>query len=354
MRRRAGYASKDVAGSNMITTAQAGPRRVMARALLAITCLSAGSAVIAQSNGEPAGQTKPPPVNSLTDMIMQGELDLNFRYRYEYVDQDGFDRDAKASTLRSLLVSVVLVLVGLRMGLGALNMWRLGLLNREFPRYQYQHIRWQEEGKTNTALAVQIEAIIQGLANASFLALPVFIIASNSSPQFSILEVVGLVIWLLAFAMGSLADFQKVRFLSEMKQAGRKRQVCDVGLWRYCRHPNYFAEWMVWNGLIIAALPSWLALQDSENMTMWLLLGASLLYASRVMYSTLVYTTGAVPSEYYSVQKRPAYSEYQERTNRFFPGPPRLSKRDIQYASIEPLRKITSGGLFSLVGLFTS
>ena len=54
--------------------------------------------------------------------------------------------------------------------------------------------------------------------------------------------------------------------------------------------------------------------------------GGRLLYASRVMYSTLVYTTGAVPSEYYSVQKRPAYSEYQERTNRFFPGPPRLSK----------------------------
>ena len=105
MRRRAGYASKDVAGSNMITTAQAGPRRVMARVLLAITCLSAGSAVIAQSNGEPAGQTEPPPVNSLTDMIMQGELDLNFRYRYEYVDQDGFDRDAKASTLRSRLTA---------------------------------------------------------------------------------------------------------------------------------------------------------------------------------------------------------------------------------------------------------
>ena len=28
-------------------------------------------------------------------------------------------------------------------------------------------------------------------------------------------------------------------------------------VWRYCKHPNYFAEWMVWNGLVIAALPSW-------------------------------------------------------------------------------------------------
>ena len=43
--------------------------------------------------------------------------------------------------------------------------------------------------------------------------------------------------------------------------------------------------------------------------------------ASRMMYKTLVYTTGAIPSEYFSLQKRPDYKEYQKTTNRFFPGP---------------------------------
>ncbi|WP_339340093.1 DUF1295 domain-containing protein [uncultured Oceanicoccus sp.] len=34
------------------------------------------------------------------------------------------------------------------------------------------------------------------------------------------------------------------------------RQVREnVVLWRYNRHPNYFAEWMVWNGLVIATIP---------------------------------------------------------------------------------------------------
>jgi steroid 5-alpha reductase family enzyme len=223
--------------------------------------------------------------------------------------------------LRSLIVSVVVVLVGLRMGLGALKMWRLGLLKKEFPRYQYQRRRWERDGKTNVGLALQVDATAQGLANASFLALPVFIIASNSSPEFSAFELLGLLIWLLAFAMESVADLQKGRFLREMKRTGQKNQVCDVGLWRYCRHPNYFSEWMVWNGLVIAALPSWLALQGVENNTLWLLLGAGLLFTSKVMHGTLVYATGAVPSEYYSLQKRPGYSEYQQRTNRFFPGP---------------------------------
>ncbi|MBT5795863.1 MAG: DUF1295 domain-containing protein [Porticoccaceae bacterium] len=223
--------------------------------------------------------------------------------------------------LRSLVVSSVVILIGLRMGLGALKMWRLGFLKKEFPRYQYQRIGWKEEGKNNTALALQIDAIAQGLANASFLAFPVFIIASNGDQEFSVLEIVGLVIWILAFSMESIADFQKVRFLKEMKRAGKHRQVCNVGLWKYCRHPNYFAEWMVWNGLVIAAIPSWLSLKGFESELVWLLLGIGLLLASKFMFTTLVYTTGAVPSEYYSVQKRPDYKDYQQQTNRFFPGP---------------------------------
>ena len=227
--------------------------------------------------------------------------------------------------LRSLVVSAIVILIGLRMGMGALKMWRMGLLKKEFPRYQYQRRRWEKDGKTNVQLALQVDAISQGLANASFLALPVLIIASNNSPQFSLFEVAGLVIWVLAFAMETVADMQKLAFLQKMKKQGKQRQVCDVGLWRYCRHPNYFAEWMVWNGLVVAAIPSWLALQNTESTLIWGLLGAGLLFTSRMMYSTLVYVTGAVPSEYYSAQKRPGYTEYQQHTNRFFPGPRRGS-----------------------------
>ena len=234
--------------------------------------------------------------------------------------------------LRSLVISGVVIVIGLRMGLGALKMWQLGLLDREFPRYQYQRVLWKEEGKKNTALALQIDAISQGLANASFLALPVFLIASNGSQNFSLIEFVGLVIFIVAFTMESVADYQKLAFLKKMKKEGKQKQVCNVGLWKFCRHPNYFAEWMVWNGVLIAAIPSLLAIDplsinllgNNFNDGLWLTF-ACLVYASWAMYKTLVYTTGAVPSEYYSVQKRPGYKEYQQQTNRFFPGPRKLN-----------------------------
>jgi steroid 5-alpha reductase family enzyme len=222
---------------------------------------------------------------------------------------------------RVAVVSIAYIFAGSRMGLGALKMWRLGYLKTEFPRYEYQKSRWQKAGKTNTALAMQVEAILQGLANASFLAIPAFVIATNPDTHISIFEIIGMIVWLGAFVMESVADSQKLAFLREMKKQGKKNTVCNIGLWKYSRHPNYFAEWMVWNGLVIASIPSWLALYQQESIIIWGLLGIGILFASRMMYTTLVYYTGAVPSEFYSVQKRPEYKKYQQTTNIFFPGP---------------------------------
>ena len=222
---------------------------------------------------------------------------------------------------RVALVSVAYIFAGSRMGFGALKLWSMGRLKQEFPRYEYQKQRWIAACKTNVPLAMQVDALWQGLANASFLAMPAFIIASNSSEHIHILEVVGVLVWGSAFAMESIADFQKLAFLQTMKKAGERNRVCNVGLWKHTRHPNYFAEWMVWNGLIIAAVPSFLNLYGAESLITWLLLGIGLLFASWKMYSTLVFDTGAEPSEYYSVQKRPDYKTYQQTTNMFFPGP---------------------------------
>ena len=225
------------------------------------------------------------------------------------------------TTLSKTLIITAYILIGSRMGLGALKMWSMGLLKKEFPRYEYQKIRWKKSNKTNISLAMQVEALSQGLANASFLAIPIFLISVSPSTQLSLLEIIGFTIFILSIVFETVADYQKLKFLKEMKRQNKKNMVCDIGLWKYTRHPNYFAEWMVWNGLIIASIPSYISLFDSEALWLWIMIGVALLYTSRIMYITLVYLTGAVPSEYYSVQKRPAYKAYQQSTNIFFPGP---------------------------------
>jgi len=228
---------------------------------------------------------------------------------------------AEGHWLRVLLVSGVYVFMGTRMGWAAIKLWRQGHIENELPRYKYQYRRWEKAGITDHRLVMQVEVLAQGLANASFLAFPAFIIAANPSPEVSLFEIIGLLVWLLAFSIESVSDLQKDRFIRDMNGAGEKNRVCNVGLWRYSRHPNYFAEWMVWNALIVAAIPSIWSLTSHEPLWLCLLLALGLLFVSRLMYVTLVYYTGAKPAEFYSVKKRPEYKRYQETTNRFFLGP---------------------------------
>jgi len=110
--------------------------------------------------------------------------------------------------------------------------------------------------------------------------------------------------------------------------AGIRNQTCDVGLWKYSRHPNYFFEWCVWVSLTLFSLPSLVAFWSSSSneekkessFVKW---GVTIgwLAVPFFMYQCLVSYTGAIPAEFYSVQKRPEYKLYQATTNMFFPGP---------------------------------
>ncbi|MCP5058236.1 MAG: DUF1295 domain-containing protein [bacterium] len=193
--------------------------------------------------------------------------------------------------LRIAMVGGLYILVGVRMGGGALNLWRIGALEREFPRYQYQAVRWEKTGEANIPVARQVEVLAQGFANASFLSFPAFIIAANPASSISPVEILGFAVACGALVFESVADFQKAAFISKTKADGLRNRVCDVGLWRYSRHPNYFGEWMVWNGLILMAVPSLGSLYRTESMPVAILVTAGLLFISRIMYVTLVYLT---------------------------------------------------------------
>ncbi|MDO3721572.1 DUF1295 domain-containing protein [Marinobacter sp. chi1] len=225
---------------------------------------------------------------------------------------------ADGDIVRKIAVGAVYLFIGLRMGMGAVVMGRATgvIFKTEFPRYQYRKMMFEKTGARHARMHMLAEILAQGIANMSVLALPGFLIATNTSPSISGWEIVGILVWAVAYILETVADTQKLLFISKSENKGG---VCNVGLWKYSRHPNYFAEWLVWTGLVIATVPSWLALQGTESFFVWLVLGVGALCASIMLYITLVYLTGAKPAEYYSVRKRPQYREYQETTSMFFP-----------------------------------
>ena len=218
--------------------------------------------------------------------------------------------------LKKSIISMLYIIAGLRMGIGALILLKKGYLNKELPRYSYQRIRWEKKGFINDKFSVQYEILLQCFANATFLAIPAILISNNSSQSFSIIEITGFLVWVIFFFLEHISDLQKQKFLINAKKNNLKNQVCNVGLWKYTRHPNYFSEWMIWNGLIIASFSSLLV---NSSMLIFLSTTTSLLYITILMYQTLVFLTGAIPSEYYSLIKRPDYKSYKKTTNMFFP-----------------------------------
>jgi len=221
--------------------------------------------------------------------------------------------------LRKYIVSGMYLFAGLRMGIGSLILLKKGHLDTELSRYKYQRKRWKKAGYTNIDISLQYEIMLQCFANITFLVIPAILQAFNPQEFLSPLEILGYLFWLVFFGMEHFADIQKQQFSKKAFLENRKKQVCNVGLWKYSRHPNYFAEWMVWNSLILSSLPSLFYFYLAERNLIWLGLLVSLFYLSIIMYKTLVYYTGAIPSEYYSLKKRPDYKKYKKNTNMFFP-----------------------------------
>jgi steroid 5-alpha reductase family enzyme len=219
------------------------------------------------------------------------------------------------------MVAGMYLFSGLRMGIGALILFAKGHLNLELSRYSYQRKRWNKAGYKNLNLSLQYEILIQCFANITFLAIPAFLMSTNSSSTISTLEIIGVCLWAVWFTLEHVSDMQKQQFLKKSFLEKKKKQVCNVGFWKYSRHPNYFSEWMVWNSMIISSLPSLVIAFSDDQQLVWIIICIGLFYISYIMYSTLVYYTGAVPSEFYTLQKRPNYKEYQDQTNMFFPGP---------------------------------
>jgi steroid 5-alpha reductase family enzyme len=141
------------------------------------------------------------------------------------------------------------------------------------------------------------------------LGLPFIFPAYNDATAFSMTEIIGTAIVFLALTSEALADGQLSAFVRKPENKGK---VCNVGFWRYSRHPNYFFEWCIWVGFGVFALGSsfgWIAL-----------------IAPASIYYLLRYKTGVPMAEASSLKsKGDQFREYQRTTNEFFPGPRRNS-----------------------------
>ncbi len=203
--------------------------------------------------------------------------------------------------LRQVVVAILIALWAGRLGLHIAGRARHG---GDDPRYAAMAKPWGRLWPAYLLVFLEIQA-----AASMVLVLAVRLAAANPAPFPAANDVAGLALLMIAVAGEAIADGQLRRFSRTNKGA-----VCDVGLWRWSRHPNYFFEWLGWCAWAVIAI-------DLSHPLSLMALGAPLL-----MYVLLVHVSGIPPLEAHMLATRAErFRAYQATTSAFFPAPRRTS-----------------------------
>jgi steroid 5-alpha reductase family enzyme len=108
-------------------------------------------------------------------------------------------------------------------------------------------------------------------------------------------------------ALETIADAQLKFFKQEARKTSPAHSICQTGLWRWSRHPNYLGQWILWVAYGLLAI---------NHHNAWVFV-----YAPLLMGYFLTYMTGIRLTEAHMLATRgEPYRQYQERTAPFISG----------------------------------
>jgi len=192
---------------------------------------------------------------------------------------------------------------GLRLGVYLL--WRWGKHGAD-RRYAKLAERARTKHGLNFAMFALLWVFGPQLLLQFVMALPAMLGQIPAMQTFGALAIAGVWLAVLAILYEAIADAQLAHFKSQSENDGK---VMDRGLWRYSRHPNYFAEMVAWWGLWLIALDA--------GMGLWSIAGPILLTY------LLTRVSGAPTTEPHLARTKPEYEAYKKRTSSFIPLRPR-------------------------------
>jgi len=117
----------------------------------------------------------------------------------------------------------------------------------------FRYVTFRKEwGKYVIPRAFLLVFMLQGFVML-VVAYPIVMNNATEKGSFGLLEIIGLVIWIVGFIFEALGDKQLKDFISDTKNKGH---IMKTGLWKYTRHPNYFGEATMWWGIFIISFSS--------------------------------------------------------------------------------------------------
>jgi steroid 5-alpha reductase family enzyme len=202
---------------------------------------------------------------------------------------------------RQIMVGLLVAIWSLR--LGSHIVWRTRTAVDD-PRYRQLVMQWGSAAPRRMFWFLQKQGVVGAI-----LVMSVALAAQNPNSALRTQDVIGILVLAIAIVGESTADRQLRRFKAV---AISPLAICNIGLWRWSRHPNYFFEWLAWLAYPIIAI-------DLAGHNPW---GWISLLAPALMFWALVYVSGIPPLESHMLRTRgDAFRAYQRQTRPFFPFP---------------------------------
>lgn len=198
-----------------------------------------------------------------------------------------------ALSMRTAILSTVLLMWGAR--LGGYLWWTRIRPKHVDKRYAALSESWTIKKPLGFFINFQLQGLFIFIVSISW-----YFISLSPVKNISLIDGAGLIFFIFALGLESLADFQLQRF-----KKSHPGQVCDQKLWRLSRHPNCFFEWLIWSSFIFFALTA--------------PYGALSLFSPLALYVIMVFITIPITERESIKSKGQAYQEYQSRTPAFFP-----------------------------------
>jgi steroid 5-alpha reductase family enzyme len=173
-------------------------------------------------------------------------------------------------------------------------------------RYVELRRRWSPRANRAFFVFFQAQALLSAALSIA-IALPFAAPAGGAA-----FHIAGAIVFAIALVGEATADAQLRGFKRDPANRGK---VCDVGLWGWSRHPNYFFECCIWIAYAIYALPC------AYAYLAWL--------GPAIIVGSIFGVTGISPTENQALRsKGDAYRAYQARVSRFIPLKRTRAERD--------------------------
>jgi steroid 5-alpha reductase family enzyme len=86
------------------------------------------------------------------------------------------------------------------------------------------------------------------------ISIPIIYRFTYPTQPLTVLDYVGIAVWLFGFLFELISDFQLSKFIKQKKEGNTKGRFLKSGLWSLSRHPNYFGEVVLWWGIWLLAI----------------------------------------------------------------------------------------------------